>query len=840
MASCPDLEYVVWLREDQSGSPLHRVVDGWIDDAEGFLADITFVNDNVTYEFGYAIGAGKNIRIIRNAGIDLSEVKQIGLFDTLLRDEFRTRTELESILRRRQALRNNWLAAASNDRQPVYLLSPPAPTEFSTKLFSAVKKRSRFKFRSFRPWEVGRLTAQEAWDQVSASFEVIVTWAEGSSPEARRNNQRAAFLFGLARGRSVPAVLLAHERTELPADLQEQATRFSIPANLDRILTEFRDEVQDELNDREVARPLPMALLDQIRCGDPAAENEQEDLRDYFLETEEFKRTLNNAANIVIGRKGSGKTAIFLQVRDRVRADRRNIVIDLNPEGYQLLKLKEMMLELQSQGLRREFIAAFWQYVMWLEIASAAERDSGLTDRYGKLADAFAARVDTGSGDFSERLRILTDTISERFRETTDSCGKLQSSSVLQIVYGEDIVVIREQVMSYLKLKGEVLFLFDNLDRMRSPSGFERADGVLLVGLIEAMQDITKQFRKKQFVFRWALFIRSDVYEFVVRDMADYGKHMPLMLEWSDTEVLKRILRRRIEASANSLQHSWETLWPSLSATSVGEQETFDFLVAASLMRPRYLIRLFETARRRAINVAHQRITEDDYLVALEDLGWTITEDLDLELRDIVQQTERLLFDLAQLDGACGIPELKDAIAARVGATDVVERVIDVLLWSGAIGIAVDRAPTFIYNCGYKLQALRSLMDRNPHAEVCLHPTLGQLLLASRHPLQASSLIRQNSRELAEAAGPLIAEGFIANAKNVGQGQQRTSREKAVSCRAAANMCRCGLNFDGTDAAGNRHIAPHMLDSKHGAANDRWDRILQSRKWHIRQQRRLV
>ncbi|MGC1587177.1 MAG: hypothetical protein WA791_16010, partial [Rhodomicrobium sp.] len=78
MASCPDLEYVVWLREDQSGSPLHRVVDGWIDDAEGFLADITFVNDNVTYEFGYAIGAGKNIRIIRNAGIDLSEVKQIG------------------------------------------------------------------------------------------------------------------------------------------------------------------------------------------------------------------------------------------------------------------------------------------------------------------------------------------------------------------------------------------------------------------------------------------------------------------------------------------------------------------------------------------------------------------------------------------------------------------------------------------------------------------------------------------------------------------------------------------------------------------------------------------
>lgn len=586
-SSTSDLEYVVWSREDQSGYPVHRAVRGWLDEAQGLVADITLVNDNVTYEIGYAIGTGKDIRIIRNAAVDLSHVKQIGLVDTLLRDEFRTRAELESILRGRQAPRNKWLASAGNERQPVYVLSPPAPTEFNTRLFSAVKKRSRFKFRSFKPWEVGRLTAQEAWDQVSASFGVIVTWAEGTSQEAQRNNQRAAFLFGLARGRDIPALLLAHERTELPTDLREQATRFSALADLNEIVTEFRDEVQDEMNDREVARPLPLALLDLIRCGDPAAENEQEDLREYFLETEEFKRTLDNTANIVIGRKGSGKTAIFLQVRDRVRADKRNIVIDLNPEGYQLLKLKEFMQELQSQGLRKEFIAAFWQYVVWLEIAykilekdqRAAEHDSALADRYGRLKESFTARVDTGSGDFSERLRLLTDTIAERFEVTAAGNGNLQSSNVLQIVYGGDIVAIREQVLSYLKLKGEVLFLFDNLDRMRSPSGFERADGMLLVGLIEAMQDITKQFRKRQFSFRWALFIRSDVYEFVVRDMADYGKHTPLTLEWGDPEVLKRVLRRRVEAAARSIQRSWETLWSSISVASVGKQETFDFLV---------------------------------------------------------------------------------------------------------------------------------------------------------------------------------------------------------------------------------------------------------------------
>ncbi len=735
-AATADVDYIVWSCEDQSGSPVDRAVDGWLDEAEGLVADVTFVNDNVTYEIGYSIGAGKDLRLIRNASVDLGDVKQIGLLDTLLRNEFRTRVELESILRGRVTPRNKWLKGPGNDRQPVYVLSPPAPTDFYTKLISGIKKRTRFKFRSFKNWEMGRLTAQEAWDQVSASFGVVVTWAEGTDLEARRNNQRAAFVFGLARGLERPALLLAHERSTLPADLQDQATRFVNYAGLDAILVSFRDEVQDALNDRHETPPLPIALLDAIHCGDPAAENEQEDLPLYFLETQEFKRTLTADANIVIARKGSGKTAIFLQVRDRVRADKRNIVIDLNPEGYQLIKLKELMLALQSEGLRKEFIAAFWQYVLWLEITykilekdeKAAQHNYSITERYEKLQEAFLQRVDTGTGDFSERLRLLVDKISERFGQSGDQeKGFTSSSSMLEVVYRTDITDIRKQVLSYLKLKGEVLFLFDNLDRMRAPSGFDANDGLVLLGLIESMQDISKQFRRADFDFRWALFIRSDVYQFIVRSMADYGKHTPLTLEWGDAEILKRILKNRIEASTREMQRSWNFIWLAISAPTVQGIDTLDFLTGASIMRPRYMIRLFDTARRRAINMGHQRIEEDDYVTALEDLGWTVTEDLNLELRDIVPNTERLLYDLAQLSGACGIPELKDTVAARVGATDLIEKVIDVLLWSGAIGIAADQKPVFIYNVGYKLDGLRSLMDRHPHAEVCLHPTLRNL-----------------------------------------------------------------------------------------------------------------
>ena len=54
----------------------------------------------------------------------------------------------------------------------------------------------------------------------------------------------------------------------------------------------------------------------------------------YYLKTDQFERTVRGEANLVVGRKGSGKTALFIQVRNKIRADKRNIVVDLKPEGF--------------------------------------------------------------------------------------------------------------------------------------------------------------------------------------------------------------------------------------------------------------------------------------------------------------------------------------------------------------------------------------------------------------------------------------------------------------------------------------------------------------------------
>ena len=70
----------------------------------------------------------------------------------------------------------------------------------------------------------------------------------------------------------------------------------------------------------------------------------------------------------MVGRKGSGKTALFVQLRDAKRSRRANIVVDLKPDGYQLVKLKERVLDFLTEGAQQHLITALWEYILLLEI----------------------------------------------------------------------------------------------------------------------------------------------------------------------------------------------------------------------------------------------------------------------------------------------------------------------------------------------------------------------------------------------------------------------------------------------------------------------------------------
>lgn len=724
-----------WSGLDTSGHPISRSVEGWIEDATSVVADISTVNANVTYEIGYAIGLKKPVRLIRSTHIDFNPIKAIGLLDTLGHDEYDFQSALQRILKKEPET-SHWPDTKKNKDQPIFILQPPTASTWSLRATSAVKKIARMKFRSFNPTEISRLTASEAYEKATSSFGVITFWDEREGEEAARNNQRAAFIYGLARGRNIPALLFANERSSLPLDLQDQADRWGRLLDIDKRVGEFRLRVADEQNEFVQVRPFQSNILEQLNCGDPVAENEASSLSEMFLETDAYRRTLDGEANVLVGRKGSGKTAVFLQVRDRSRFYKENIVIDLIPEGHQLIKMKEFILDQLGFGARKEVISAFWEYVLWLEIAykllekdeRRAYNDPKRLAKYQKLEALFRERVDTGLGDFSERLKRLSDNVVSRFREANlddEEMKQPSSSKILEIVYSEDVHRLREVVLEYLQTKGFVSFLFDNLDRFWTPGGFDQDDALIVVGLTESMQEVSKRFRKRGLDFRWAIFIRSDVYEFLVRGMADYGKLAVQSLEWGDRPQLEALFVRRLSSSLPpGLHGEWAEVWPRASVETVDGRPVLDFLLDGSLMRPRYLIRLFETARRRAITFDQTMIREEDYVAALNELGWQVLEDLDREISDLVPNSTDFLFEILHTSGDLSVAKFKYLAQARVNTDEMVSRLLNVMIWNGSMGVSDGAVTRYIFDSGYKRQFLATLISRNEDTQLRLHPTL--------------------------------------------------------------------------------------------------------------------
>jgi translation initiation factor RLI1 len=115
--------------------------------------------------------------------------------------------------------------------------------------------------------------------------------------------------------------------------------------------------------------PLPKGnFLAELSIADSIAENEFQTLGGYYLRTDQFGRASRGEVNLVVGRKGAGKTALFSQLRNEKRANVRNIVVDLKPEGYQLIRLKEDVLDFLAEGARTHLITALFEYVFYLEI----------------------------------------------------------------------------------------------------------------------------------------------------------------------------------------------------------------------------------------------------------------------------------------------------------------------------------------------------------------------------------------------------------------------------------------------------------------------------------------
>jgi len=467
------------------------------------------------------------------------------------------------------------------------------------------------------------LPASTAIEQVAKSVSLIIPLAAPYEREAQAHNIRAAFLAGLAAGMRRHVLILHAIDSPAPLDVRDIATPYRELSEIDEAVNELVFKTYDYLNHAPIEKEIAENPLASLTVGDPMAENEFVTLGNYYIRTDEFSRARRGEVNLVVGRKGTGKTALWSQLRDDIRRNSSNVVVDLKPEGYQLVKLKEQVLVFLSEGTKGHLLTAFWEYLLYMELAfkllekdaDRHLRDRRLYEKYLNLEGYFRFdKAFLGEGDFSERLKSLAERLIEQYNgmQVTDVKKALSSNEVTELIYSHHLRDLRTAVLEYLQEKEEVWILFDNLDKGWASYGLAREDVVILRCLIDAGRKIRNDVRRVTPEFHVIIFIRNDIYQMLMDETPDFGKEMRASLDWSDNQILKNVLARRLKSSWQDTTAQLDDIWKQICVRAYRGEPSLDRMLRMSFMRPRNLLKLFTYCKGVAVNREKRLIEEDD------------------------------------------------------------------------------------------------------------------------------------------------------------------------------------------------------------------------------------
>ncbi|MBC3876814.1 hypothetical protein H8K38_03220 [Undibacterium sp. FT79W] len=311
-----NIRFEPWEFNDIAGTPLISPIIEKIDQSSFIVADISYLNSNVVYEIGYAIGKKKRVFLIRHTGTlgDKDLANRVGIFDTLGYSEYSDADALSYRLTGYIDPKPLQILEGIDNKAPAYVVEPPHKGDAATMMTSRLKK-TRYRYRSFNPSEDSRLSATDAIKQVSSSAGVLVSFEPDSKEWAVIHNLRTMFVAGLADGMDKPCLILAPNGFQAPLDVRDDVKHYAHPDDIAEHVASFALELTDYLQLVEPPLKVSHNSLQNMAFGDPTAENEMTTLSAYYMQTEQFTRAVRGEVNLVVGRKGAGKTALFLQLR---------------------------------------------------------------------------------------------------------------------------------------------------------------------------------------------------------------------------------------------------------------------------------------------------------------------------------------------------------------------------------------------------------------------------------------------------------------------------------------------------------------------------------------------
>ena len=369
--------------------------------------------------------------------------------------------------------------------------------------------------------------------------------------------------------------------------------------------------------------------------GELTAEADSEMLKDAFYESRNYRELIGgDNFRFVVGRRGTGKSALFRKVSETFGADKH------------ILLLTEHPFEEKMSAWQYECSKITDDYFGVRKIARLAWKTQVLTDAVTKILEHYkSSRLD--KFDELEHYRnkygtlfahVGTGRSLQAFREVLAAKPGIHADAIPEAIAEQfQLSQLQKLITDALpKIGARIVFLYDGLDEGWVPTQ-------TATGLIGGLAKLAAEFRESQSV-HCLLFIRDNMFRALGQFDRDYTRNIEgntLRLHWDEASLLSVValrLRKTFEWGGEQDVKAWNRF----AKRGLEGMDGFRKCLRLTLYRPRDLIALLNAAYQIASFANREAIIDDDVEVAATQIS-------KYRLSDLYKEYEQVLPGLSDL-----------------------------------------------------------------------------------------------------------------------------------------------------------------------------------------------
>jgi len=339
----------------------------------------------------------------------------------------------------------------------------------------------------------------------------------------------------------------------------------------------------------------------------------------YFYYVDEAKDILSGKKNLVIGRKGEGKTAIAQYIFQSNSHTTFTEKLSFKDFPFNVLyKLSDEQYTKPNQYI------SIWKYLIYTTICKKMISNEAIdADVVAKLKNAFPPE------DNKKQLSKLIEkyTVKDFGIQILGSGINIGGEKEKADVNWIEIIDILENTILENLDDSNYYILFDELDEdyKNFKTDKEREDYFdLVTGLFKAVQDVKTLFKNNELNVYPVVFLRTDIYDLITYSDKNKWSDSIINLTWTP-EKIKKLLTYRLnivfEESTLSFDDCWNKLFSKkplkTGANKMKKINSFEYMLRSTQNRPRDFIKYFQECAKQVL--ANGKVMVNQQIIKLAD-----------------------------------------------------------------------------------------------------------------------------------------------------------------------------------------------------------------------------